>query len=213
VSEQFDQGFWDDRYRSQPALWSGRPNLHLIAEADQLAPGTALDVGCGEGADAIWLAERGWQVTAVDISPVALERAALHASEVGAEVADRIHWLHRDLTDWEPPLGGYDLVTAQYMQLEPAPRRRLFDRLASAVAWGGTLLIVGHHPSDLQTTMHRPPMPERFFTGDDIVDQLDPDGWEIVTNAAPGRDTVDEDGRPVTHHDAVLRAKRRPDRG
>jgi SAM-dependent methyltransferase len=213
VSEQFDQGFWDDRYRSQPALWSGRPNRQLTVEADQLTPGNALDVGCGEGADAIWLAERGWQVTAVDISPVALERGALQAVEVSAEVADRIHWLHQDLIDWEPPARRYDLVTAQYMHLPTEPRRRLFDRLASAVVCGGTLLIVGHHPSHLQTTTHRPPMPELFFTGDDIVDQLDLNHWEIVTNAAPSRDAVDEDGGPVTFHDAVLRARRRPDPG
>jgi len=208
VSEQFDQAFWDDRYRSQAALWSGEPNGHLVAEVDGMTPGTALDVGAGEGADAIWLAGRGWQVTAVDISAVALERAARHAVQAGADIAGRIVWLQRDLTDWRPPRDHYDLVSAQYMHLPPEPRQVLFNRLASAVAPGGTLLIVGHHPSDLQTAMPRPQMPELFFTGDDIARQLDPDQWDIVKNAAVPRSATDPDGRLVTIHDTVLRARR-----
>ncbi len=93
---------WDERYRSRSTLWSGNPNAHLVSEASGLAPGAALDVGSGEGADAIWLAERGWRVTAVDFSSVALERGAARAVEVGADVAQRIDWLHEDLTDWVP---------------------------------------------------------------------------------------------------------------
>ncbi len=210
MSEQFDQAFWDDRYRSQAALWSGNPNGHLVAEVDGLAPGTALDVGAGEGADAIWLAGRGWQVTAVDISTVALERAAEHAVQAGADIAGRIVWLHHDLTDWRPAQDHYDLVSAQYMHLPPAPREVLFGRLASAVAPGGTLLIVGHHPSDMQTAMPRPQMPELYFTGDDIARQLDPDQWDIVKNAAAPRTATHPDGRLVTIHDTLLRARRRP---
>jgi len=208
VSEQFDQAFWDDRYRSHAALWSGSPNGHLVAEVHGLTPGAALDVGAGEGADAIWLAERGWQVTAVDISAVALERAARHAVQAGANIAERIHWLHHDLTDWQPPQDHYDLVSAQYMHLPRASRHALFDRWASAVAPGGTLLIVGHHPSDMQTTMPRPQIPELYFTGDDIAGQLDPSQWDIVKNAAAGRTATDPDGRLVTIHDTVLLARR-----
>ncbi len=209
MSHQFDQAFWDDRYRSQTALWSGNPNPHLVAEASDLAPGTALDVGSGEGADAIWLAGRGWRVTAVDLSTVALERAAEHAAQLGAGIAGRIDWLHEDLTSWDPGSARYDLVSAQYMQLPAAPRQALFGRLAAAVARGGTLLIVGHHPSDLQTTMPRPPMPELFYTGDDIAAALDPSEWDIITNASPARTATDPDGQPVTIHDTVLRARRR----
>jgi SAM-dependent methyltransferase len=210
VSELFDQAFWDERYRSQTSLWSGKPNRHLIAETEDLTPGRALDVGAGEGADAIWLAGRGWQVTAVDISLVALERAAGHAERAGADIAKRISWDHHDLIEWEPPRDHFDLVSAQYMHLPPAPRQALFDRLASAVAPGGTLLIVGHHPSDMQTTMPRPQRPELFFTGDDIAGQLDPSGWDIITNAAAGRTATDPDGHAVTIHDTVLRAQRYP---
>src|SRR5271156_3651157 len=115
--------FWDERYRSQSAVWSGEPNGCLVDEASALTPGTALDAGCGEGADAIWLAERGWRVTAADISSVALERA--RSIETPADVAKRIEWLHRDLVKSAPP-GSYDLVSSQFMQLAAAPRATLF---------------------------------------------------------------------------------------
>ena len=208
MSEQFDQAFWDERYRSQTALWSGNPNRHLVAETDALAPAAALDVGAGEGADAIWLAGRGWRVTAVDVSAVALERASGHADEAGAAVAERIYWLRQDALDWDPGLDRYDLVSAQYLQFPREPRRVLFDRLASAVAPGGTLLIVGHHPTDLHAVPH-PHSPELLYTGDEIAAELDATSWEIVTNTAAERSAT-HDGRPVVLHDTVLRARRHP---
>jgi SAM-dependent methyltransferase len=206
--ERFTQEFWDARYRTKESLWSGKPNAHLVAQAGDLAPGTVLDAGAGEGADAIWLAERGWRVTAVDISAVALERAAGHAAQAGEDVAGRITWRREDLLEWRPPERGYDLVTAHYLHLPSAGRQSLFRRLAVAVAAGGTLLIVAHHPSDLRTTVPRPQEPDLFFTGDDIVAQLDGQGWEIVTNVAAPRQVTDPDGRQVTIHDTVLRARR-----
>jgi SAM-dependent methyltransferase len=209
LTEQFDQAFWDERYRSKDALWSGNPNVHLIEETCGLSPGTGLDVGAGEGADAIWLAERGWRVTAVDLSPVALERAAAQAQRVGAAVAEHIEWVQADLTQWVPGPARYDLVSSHYLHLPSPARRVLFDRLAAAVAPGGTLLIVGHHPSDLETTMPRPQEPDLFFTGDDVVARLDPAEWDIVTNAAAARQATDPDGQEVTIHDAVVRARRR----
>ena len=200
---------WDERYRSQGQLWSGSPNVHLVSEASGLTPGTALDAGCGEGADAIWLAEHGWQVTAVDFSAVALERGAARALEVGAEVAGRITWQHGDLTDWVPDAAAYDLISAQFMHLPSDQRDPLFRRLAAAVAPAGTLLIVGHHPSDLQTTVHRPRLPELFYTGADVAALLEPHGWDIIVNAARERRVMDPEGRPVLVHDTVLRAHRR----
>jgi len=207
MSEQFDEVFWDERYRTHDVLWSGRPNIHLVNETDGHTPGTALDVGCGEGADAIWLAERGWEVTAVDLSTVALERAAAEAERLGAAVAERIDWVHVDI-DWAPGPTRYDLVAAHYLHLRTEPRRLLFDRLAGVVAPGGTLLIVGHHPLDLETTMPRPQEPDLFFTGDDLVAELHEGEWDIVTNAAMPRSATDPEGRDVTIHDAVLRARR-----
>lgn len=207
-SERFTQEFWDARYRTKESLWSGKPNAHLIAQAGDLAPGTALDAGAGEGADAIWLAGRGWRVTAVDISAVALERAVGHAAQAGKDVAGRIIWRQEDLLEWQPPERGYDLVAAHYLHLPSAGRQSLFRRLAAAVADGGTLLVVAHHPSDLRTTVPRPQEPDLFFTGDDIAAQLDGRGWEIVVNVAAPRQVADPDGRQVTIHDTVLRARR-----
>ncbi len=210
MSEQFDQEFWDARYRSQAALWSGRPNPALVAEIGDLVPGRALDVGCGEGADGLWLAQRGWRVTAVDISAVALERAAEAAGRLGPAVAGRIEWVPADVIGWDPGPARYDLVSAQYLHLPSALRGPVFERLAAAVAPGGTLLIVGHDLSDLETTVHRPHEPDLFFTADDVAATLDARAWDVVTRAAPGRPATDPDGHTVTIHDTVLRARRRP---
>lgn len=212
MPEQMDQAFWDERYSSRPTLWSGKPNLHLVSETAELVPGahgTAMDVGCGEGADAIWLASRGWHVTAVDLSVVALARGAANAANAGDEIAGRIEWHHLDLTATAPEPVAYDLVSAQYMHLPPREREALLRGLAAAVRPGGTLLVVGHHPSDLDTTMRRPHDHGLFFTGQDVVDLLPPADWEIVVDAVPGRAAEDPDGNPVTIHDTVLRARRR----
>jgi thioredoxin reductase len=115
---------WEEQYRSHPTLWSGEPNPPLVEEAADLAPGTALDVGCGEGADAVWLAGRGWRVTGVDLSPTALERAARHAAEAGVEV----DWQQADLTAWTPEEKAYDLVTSHFLHLGGELRGRLLVR-------------------------------------------------------------------------------------
>jgi SAM-dependent methyltransferase len=209
MSDLFSEAAWDERYRTRDTLWSGNPNRYLVSETEGLPPGSALDVGAGEGADASWLAARGWQVTGVDISAVALARAAAHAQGRGADVASRIEWLHVDLNSWHPASASFDLVSAQYLHLPAAGRAAVFGRLAAAVAPGGTLLIVGHHPSDLQTTMPRPPLPELFYTGDDVAAVLVAGDWDVVTNAAPGRAATDPDGNVVTIHDTVFRATRR----
>src|ERR1700749_1635441 len=188
--EMFDAAFWDARYSSAHSLWSGNPNRQLVAEVGGpagLAPGTALDAGAGEGADAIWLAERGWQVTAVDVSGVALGRAAEHAAKAGDEVAARIRWQREDLREWIPPERAYDLVTSQYLHLPGTLRSTLLARLAAAVRDGGTLLIVGHHPVDLETTLQRPNHPELMFTGDDLVREIGGDGWAFVPKVAVDR--------------------------
>ncbi|MEO6502736.1 MAG: bifunctional NAD(P)/FAD-dependent oxidoreductase/class I SAM-dependent methyltransferase [Jatrophihabitantaceae bacterium] len=207
--ERWDQAFWDDRYRSKASLWSHEPNRHLVGEASELSPGTALDAGCGEGADAIWLAGQGWQVTAVDLSSVALERAVANAAAAGEQVAGRIDWQHVDLAGWDPGHDRFDLVTSQYLHLPPGQREALVQRLAAAVRPGGSLLIAAHHPSDLHTTIRRPKRPELYFTGDEIAAMLDPALWQIVTNAAPERVVTDHEGGSVTIRDTVFRARRR----
>jgi len=204
ATDLFSEAFWDERYRSSTAVWSGKPNPQLIAEAASLQPGDALDAGCGEGADAIWLAERGWRVMAVDISSIPLERGAAQARQVSSDVAGRITWQQVDLLTWVPRPQTYDLVSAQFMQLPAGQRAALFDRLAAGVAKGGTLLIVGHSPTDLHTTAARPPLPELFFTANEIAAALDPSLWRVIVSEARPREGRDPDGHAVTVHDEVF---------
>jgi 2-polyprenyl-3-methyl-5-hydroxy-6-metoxy-1,4-benzoquinol methylase len=210
VRTTFEQDGWEQRYRAKPAIWSGRPNPQLLAEATGLPPGRALDVGSGEGADAIWLAQQGWQVTAVDVATTALQRAAAHADAAGPQIAARITWTHADLRDQAPAEGAYDLVSSQFMQLPGEARRDLFARLAAAVAPGGTLLVVGHHPRDLRTTAHRMHFPDMMFTAEQVAASLDPAAWQVLAVEARPRAATDPDGRDVTIHDAVLVARREP---
>lgn len=202
-----DEAFWDERYRSATRLWSGNPNPQLVAEAANLAPGAALDVGAGEGGDAIWLAERGWQVTALDLSSVALARGREHADERGAAIAGRISWLHADITTWQPPDAAFDLVSLQFLHFPSAQRAPVYRRVAGAVAPGGLLLVVGHHPSDLQTTAKRPSDPDLLFTPDEVAGEL-PGDWDILTREQRPRTGTDPDGASITVHDSVLLARR-----
>lgn len=207
MHEQYTARFWDERYSSSTQIWSGNPNPQLVLEVADLTPGTALDAGCGEGADTLWLAHRGWRVTAIDISTVALDRAAARAEP---DTADRITWEQADLIGWAPDGRTYDLVSAQFVHFPPALRDPLFAGLAASVAPAGTLLIVGHHPADLLTTVHRPHEPDLFYSAEQLADSLDPDRWDILVAEARPRPATDPAGQPVTLHDTVLRARRRP---
>ena len=196
---------WDERYRSHPtAIWSGNPNPVLEAEAADLPPGRALDVGCGEGADALWLAERGWRVDAVDISRVALDRAAAHGAERNLEV----NWIQANLLTEPPEAATYDLVNAQFMHLPRTERRELYAAMAEAVRPGGTLLIGAHHPSDLDSSIRRPNLHEMFFTAEEVAAELDERRWEILVAETRPRTTTDAEGKVVAIHDSVLRARR-----
>jgi SAM-dependent methyltransferase len=204
----FDAGFWNDRYRSARQVWSGNPNPQLVTEVTGQPPGRALDSGCGEGADAIWLARNGWTVVAADISSVAVERGAQHARDADPAASARIEWRQVDLLARPPEAGSFDLVSVQFMQLPPQPRAGLFTALAAAVRPGGRLLVVGHHPTDLATGVARPPMPELFYTADEIAGLLD-DSWQVDVSEARPRPALTPEGAEVTIHDAVLVATRR----
>ena len=199
-----DQQFWDDKYSSQTQLWSGRPNGVLVVEATGLPPGRALDVGCGEGADALWLAERGWTVTATDISRVALDRAAEAAASSG--VGDRVRWLHADIAVTPPPAGEFDLVAALYFPIPRTPDHAVLKGLLDAVAPGGTLFVGSH---DL--TGHEDRVTEinlnDYYRHDELVELLD-DSWEIVTDEIRPRVSP---APPDSGHikDTVLVARRR----
>jgi SAM-dependent methyltransferase len=209
-NQELGADFWNERYASASAIWSGRPNPQLVAEVSRLSPGRALDAGAGEGADAIWLAGHGWTVTAVDISSVALARAAEHARAAGDDVAARITLEERDFTVWAPEAGAFDLVSAQFVHVPPDRRDALNAALAAAVAPGGVLLIVGHHPRDQETGVRRPPRADLLFTAEDVVGVLDPAQWEVLATEARPRTVTGPDGADVVVHDAVLLARRRP---
>ncbi|TDD73399.1 class I SAM-dependent methyltransferase [Actinomadura darangshiensis] len=201
------QEYWDSRYSEHHHMWSGDPNTVFVEEVTGLEPGTALDLGCGEGADAIWLAKRGWRVTAADISGVALERAARHADEAG--VADRVDWLRRDLAESFPE-GRYDLVSAQFLH-SPAemPREEVLRAAAAAVAPGGTLLIVGHagpapwNP-DGEGGVHLP-------TPEEVLESLGlPAGeWETLRSDEHERVQTAPDGKTMTRTDNALKLRRK----
>lgn len=205
----FDQPYWEGRYKDKHEVWSGRPNRQLVAEATPLRPGTALDAGCGEGGDAVWLAQQGWTVTAVDFATTALERGARAAAAAG--VADRIEWVTADLSTWDPPATGYDLVSSQFLHLPPGVRTPLFARLADAVAPGGTLLLAGHDASDLEAGIQRPHAPDLFFTAAEQAAALDPQQWTVVAAETRKREALGHEAEHgTTVADAVLVARRRP---
>ncbi len=202
----FDRAYWDEHYGSAPTLWSGKPNPVLVDEVGDLPPGRALDVGAGEGADTLWLAARGWQVLGTDVSQVALDRAAAAAEVAG--LSHQVLWVQQDLLAWTPPARSFELVSAQFFHLLPDDRPRVYAGLAAAVAPGGIFLVVAHHPSDLDTTVPRPPVEELFFTADEIAERLD-EQWEVLVSEARPRTTIDPDGREVAITDTVLKARRR----
>ncbi|SHF07556.1 class I SAM-dependent methyltransferase [Streptoalloteichus hindustanus] len=196
-----DAQSWDEMYRGRDQIFSGDPNGVLVSEVSGLPPGQALDVGCGEGADALWLARQGWQVTAVDISWVALQRAAA----AGADVAGRVAWARADLTTATGlPADAFDLVSVQYFPLRRQPDHAALRALLSAVAPGGTLLVVSHDPADLSPREGF--NPADYYQPDDVARLLD-DDWTVLVNETRRRTAPPPPGTHHTH-DTVLRAQR-----
>jgi SAM-dependent methyltransferase len=202
---EFGQAAWEARYNAvEGGIWSGNPNPVLVTEAAGLEPGSALDVGCGEGADALWLAGRGWKVTGTDISTVALKRAAKQGELQGLDV----DWQQVDLLAEPPMPRSYDLVSVHFLQLPPDKRRDLYAHLAAAVVPGGTLLVVGHHPEDMLAVMGRTNLYEMMFTAEEIAAELDPQAWKVLVVDARPRTAKHPEGREVTIRDTVLLARR-----
>ena len=201
---QDDAATWDARYAGAGRVWSGQPNGALVAEVAGLAPGRALDVGCGEGADAVWLAHRGWAVTALDVSRVALDRARRHAQEAGVQVEQ----VHAGLVEAQLPAGSFDLVSAQYAVLLKTPGAVAERTLADLVAPGGTLLVVHHDLGPEHAHAHEGGFdPELYALPADVAAVLG-EGWRVeVDERRPRRIS----GGGGAHHvqDLVLRATRR----
>lgn len=204
--EQDAATFWEDRYRGQSQTWSGRPNAALVREVAGLEPGRALDLGSGEGGDAIWLAQQGWTVTAADISPSALALGARNSEVAG--VGERIRWFEVDLAGWQPS-GSYDLVSAQFLHSPvELPREDILRRAASAVTSGGLLLIVGH--ADFPPWSSHPRDGVVLPTADEVLASLElaPEAWTVVTSAGVERATTGPDGSSATLVDSVLSVRR-----
>ena len=209
ASEEWGRDYWEDRYSAPGLQWSGDPNPVLVAEASPLEPGRVLDVGSGEGGDALWLASRGWRVTGVDISQNALDKAAASARERDGVDPEQLSWQQADLTSWSPTRASFDLVTAHFMHLPLADRQRLFPALAEGVAPGGTLLIVGHDADALPGGAGRHGDPGMLFTLDEVVGRLDPGTWQVDVAEVRPRDMTGPDGDVWHVADVVVRATRR----
>jgi SAM-dependent methyltransferase len=196
-----DAAEWDERYVASDRIWSGDPNGALVAEAADLPPGRALDVGCGEGADAVWLARRGWRVTALDVSRLALDRAQGHARAAGVEVT----WLHAGLVEAALPPQSFDLVSAQYAVLRKTPDALAERTLVDLVAPGGMLLVV-HHDLDPAHASDGGFDPALYALPRDVAAVLG-EGWTVEVQERRSR-TVSGGGGAHHKHDLVLRARR-----
>jgi SAM-dependent methyltransferase len=204
-AEMFEPDAWNERYSGPETVWSGRPNPQLVAEVTGLASGTALDVGCGEGGDVIWLAQQGWTVTGADFSANGLARAARHAEEAG--VGGRCDWWQVDARTFDAEGRQFDLVTTHFLHPPEAGMAAVTRGLTEAVAPGGHLLVVGHAPTgELVASMseaHRRAM----WVVEDLLPAL-PDDFEVLVAEQRPR-TATRDGRTMEIEDATLHAVRR----
>ncbi len=196
-----DQSAWDERYAGPDLVWGAGPNRFLAEEAEPLEAGRALDLGTGEGRNAIWLAGRGWRVTAVDFSAVGLAQAARLAAERGVTV----DWVQADLLDYQAEPYAYDLVLIAYIQLPTAGQGRLFHTAVTALAQGGTLLVIGHDRDNIAHGYGGPQDPDRLYTPEFVTAELQ--GLTIRRAEQVRRPVRTPDGERVAI-DTLVRAER-----
>jgi SAM-dependent methyltransferase len=192
---------WNARYATTELLWTAEPNLLFAAEVEGLTPGRALDLACGEGRNAVWLAERGWRVTGIDFSDVALAKAERLAASRGVEV----EWVVADVVGYDAGQASFDLVAVLYLQLPHSELARALRGAAAAVAPGGTLVVLGHDTSNLTDGYSGPTDARVLFTPEDVVAELG--GLEIVRAERVRRTVPVDDGEAVAI-DAFVRARR-----
>ena len=197
-----DEQFWDERYSTDGLVWTDQANEYLVRETESLSPGTALDLACGEGRNAIWLAEHGWSVTGVDFSLVGLEKAEAFAAQRDVSVAFERH----DATRWAPEQ-RYGLVAVFYLQLPPDERRSALLHATAAVAEGGTLLVVAHDRDNLEHGFGGPQSAEVLYSVEEVAALVKEAGLEIVTAEQAHRTVSTSDGKRVAI-DTVVRANR-----
>jgi 2-polyprenyl-3-methyl-5-hydroxy-6-metoxy-1,4-benzoquinol methylase len=197
-SDPSRRALWDERHAARQPIESFEPDPTLVDEIGSLRPGRALDLGTGDGRNAIWLAIQGWQVTAVDFSEVALDRGRALATASGV----RVEWQLADLLEWSPGASRFDLVTLFFIHLPSDERRDVYARAAAAVAPGGTLLIVGHDRTNLVDGVGGPQDPTVLYTPGEIAADLA--GFRVDRADVARRRVLDGDG-PI---DAIVRAVR-----
>jgi SAM-dependent methyltransferase len=199
-----DRQQWDERYSGAQFEWSMHPNQFAAAELAALPPGRALDLAAGEGRNSVWLAERGWSVTAVDFSRVGLEKGRKLSGTRG--VGDsQVDWVVADLSEYEPTREAFELVLIAYLQVDAALRARVLAGAAAALVPGGTLLVIGHDLANLTEGVGGPQSPDVLYTPEAIATELS--GLRIV-RAERVRRTVDRDGGQATAVDTLVRAER-----
>ncbi len=205
MTAAMDSEAWNRRYADRELVWTDEPNRFLVAEAATLDPGRALDLACGEGRNAVWLAGRGWQVTGVDFSEVALEKARGLAAARGVQAK----WVLADLGAYAPDPRAFDLVLIFYLQVPAAQRQAIVRAAARAVAPGGLLLLVAHDSSNLEHGYGGPQQPAVLYTADDVVADLDSSGLEIERAERVARPVSTPEGER-TALDALVSAHRPP---
>jgi 2-polyprenyl-3-methyl-5-hydroxy-6-metoxy-1,4-benzoquinol methylase len=192
-----DSTQWDERYSTSELIWTGRANQFVEAHLADLEPGTAIDVGAGEGRNAVWLASRGWSVTAVDFSRVGLDKADQLASEHGVEVST----VCADATTWTPA-APVDLVVLSYLQLPSDQQRTVLEHAATWLNPGGTLFVIAHDRSNIEHGHGGPPSEEVCYTVDDTVAALA--GLDIATAEVVERHVDTPDGRKTALDTLVI---------
>jgi SAM-dependent methyltransferase len=195
---------WDERYSVPDPVWTSRPNRFLVAEAEGLLPARALDLACGEGRNALWLAERGWRVTGVDFSTVGLDTARRLTAERGVEC----DWLAADLLDYRPPARAFELVLLFYLQVPAGERTAIVQRAAEAVSARGVFLLVAHDSQNIAAGYGGPKDPAVLYTAEDVAGDLEPSGLTIVRAERVRRPVETDEGERVAL-DALVRAERR----
>jgi SAM-dependent methyltransferase len=203
-----DSTTWDKKYKESELLWSADANIWVRDLTVDLLPGTALDLAAGEGRNALWLVARGWQVTAVDFSAVALERARALAEEHLGRDAEQLTTLVADVQMWIPQPRSYDLVLVAYLHLPEQQRRPVMRAAAEAVAPGGTLLVVGHDLENLTSGHGGPQDPAVLYRPSDIAQDIEPADLIVDRSETARRSMTDGQGQPAEALDAIVLARR-----
>lgn len=199
---------WNQRYEDTDLVWSATPNIWVEQLAADLAAGRALDIAAGEGRNSLWLAARGWQVTAVDFSAVALARARQIADRELGRGAGPFETVEADVATWVPRARSYDLVLVAYLHLSEQQRRVAMRGAAEAVAPGGTLLVVGHDRTNLTAGHGGPQNPAVLYRPQDIVADIEPAQLALVRAETVERPVRDDQGQPKMAFDVVVMATR-----